>query len=668
MTDRQDMRSVAAFRRVALAAGAAVAGLGAVVLAGWAFDVSVVKSVVPGFVTMKANSAAAFVLAGASLLLAAMRREQPSAVVDTIPAALGAAVAAVGGLTLAEYWLRLDFAIDELLFADRPAASGTSPPGRMSPFTAAGFVLAGTALAAIEYETPSGRRPAQYLAVALILVVFPSLIGYLYGLPELISIPGYTQIAVHTAGAFVVLAIGILAAVPDGGVMALVAGPGPGSVALRRLLPAVVALMLLLGWLLGERGWAGFRATEGLALPILMIASVTIGAIVWWAAVAVNASAAARDREARTFEDLLEFAPDAIVAIDAAGRIVLINTQTETLFGYRRDALLGRPIEMLIPERFHARHEAHRTGYKLHPMPRPMGAGLDLYGRRSDGTEFAAEISLGPLDTPKGKLVTAAIRDVTRRKAEEAAIKTMNVELERRVAERVADLKAVNDELEAFAYSISHDLRAPLRHISGFVDLLVPATADGRLDDQARHRLAIIADSANRMGGMIDDLLSFSRMNQAEILRQQVNLSTLAAGVIADAKREAPGRDIAWIVAPLPTVPGDPAMLKMVLVNLVSNAVKFTRASAPARIEIGSSVGAGGEIVVFVRDNGVGFDMQYAEKLFGVFRRLHREDEFEGTGIGLANVRRIVGRHGGRTWAEAALGRGATFFFSLPAA
>lgn len=239
----------------------------------------------------------------------------------------------------------------------------------------------------------------------------------------------------------------------------------------------------------------------------------------------------------------------------------------------------------------------------------------------------------------------------------------------RRVAAELARrgelLVAANKELEAFSYSVSHDLRAPLRHIDGYASLLEKSTVHA-LDDKAKRYLQTISESAKRMGQLIDDLLIFSRMGRQEMLHTRVDLDQLIASVLHDLRPDLQQRDIVWTISALPEVKGDPAMLRQVFSNLISNAIKFTATRPSAAIEIGSDQRNPDEIVIFVRDNGVGFDMQYAGKLFGVFQRLHRADEFEGTGIGLANVRRIIHRHGGRTWAQGALGQGATFSISLP--
>jgi PAS domain S-box-containing protein len=357
------------------------------------------------------------------------------------------------------------------------------------------------------------------------------------------------------------------------------------------------------------------------------------------------------------YQGLLDSAPDALVVVDGNGRIVLTNTQVGTLFGYAKQELIGKPIEVLVPARLRTMHLGHRTGFFAEPRVRAMGEGRDLFALHKDGHEFPVEISLSPFKTEDGTLVSSAIRDVTERKKKENEFK----ELDRQLRHQNAELIAVNQELESFSYSVSHDLRAPLRSIDGFSMALLEDCAD-KLDAQGKSHLERIRNATGRMGRLIDDLLTLARMSRAEMIRERVNLSTLAEEIADQCRSSEPDRDVRFSTAPGLVVTGDRSLLRVMLENLIGNAWKFTSKRSEARIEF-SALDQNGSSVYFVRDNGAGFDMKYAGKLFGVFQRLHDFAQFPGTGVGLASVQRILLRHGGRVWADAKPDEGATFYF-----
>lgn len=514
--------------------------------------------------------------------------------------------------------------------------------------------------------------------------------------------------------------------------------------------------------------------------PLLALLS---GVVTYHAVRRQQAEAEVRVSETR-FRGLLDLAPDAIVIVDRNGRITLVNAQVEKWFGYARDELLGQPVEKLVPERFRERHPINRQNYLAKPVIRPMGAGLELYGRRSDGSEFPVEVSLSPLETDQGLLVTSIIRDITVRKqaeetqrqiraryqklinnlpvgvyrntpdekgrflevnpamvdifeaesieqllahpfsdlycdpvdrkafidkvmcqgrvtGEEVRLKTLRgrefhaaltavmkkdttgeiyfdgiledisvrKEGEHKIQQlndslhtRSKELEVINQELEAFSYSVSHDLRAPLRAIDGFSRTLL-SEYTGCLDDKGKDRLRRVRAAAQRMAELIDDLLMLSRVTRTEIKWELIDLTQLADATIEALRQDEPERIVQVSVQPGMTAYGDARLLRVVMDNLLGNAWKFTGRRPEARIEVGCNLN--GKVTYFVHDNGAGFDMAYADKLFGAFQRLHDAGEFPGTGIGLATVQRVIHKHGGRIWAKSAVDQGASFYFTL---
>jgi PAS domain S-box-containing protein len=365
-----------------------------------------------------------------------------------------------------------------------------------------------------------------------------------------------------------------------------------------------------------------------------------------------------RTSEAR-FRDLLESAPDAVLVTDALGTIQLVNAQAELLFGYRREDLIGQKIEMLVPERYRGRHIGHRGGYVGQARTRPMGAGLELYGLRKDGSEFPVSIGLSPTRTDGGLNIFCDVRDITDQRAIETRIQDLN----RRLEQDNAELVAVNKELEAFSYSVSHDLRAPLRAIDGFSQAL-QEDAGSLLKPEHRSHLDRVRQAAQRMGLLIDDLIKLARVSRADMRIEEVDVTAVAQQIAIGLQDSAPERQAEFVIAPNLKARADSRLMHVALDNLLSNSWKFTAPRSPARIQVGL-VNLDGRPTYFVRDNGVGFDMSYTSKMFGAFQRFHDVREFAGTGIGLATVQRIIHKHGGHIWARSQPGDGATFFFTL---
>jgi PAS domain S-box-containing protein len=365
---------------------------------------------------------------------------------------------------------------------------------------------------------------------------------------------------------------------------------------------------------------------------------------------------------------------DAIIGMDLRGVITSWNAAAEREFGYAAFEMIGHSTTRLVPP------ERHDEEVKiLGQIARGKSVRhFETMRLRKDGSTFNVSVTVSAIKASAGKIVGASkvVRDITVRKKAEETIHRLNAELEQRVAQRTAELEAANKELESFSYSVSHDLRAPLRAVDGFSRAVLEDYGP-QLPDKCRGYLETILEGTQRMGTLIDDLLAFSKLSRTPLTKTKVNTDELVHGVLDELRSQEGERLMDLRIEKLPTCEGDPALLKQVWINLLANAFKYTRSRALAVIDVGCKrelvsgrdQGEPGkqedEDVYFVRDNGTGFDMRYADKLFGVFQRLHREDEYEGTGVGLAIVQRIVHRHGGRVWAEAAVDHGASFYFTL---
>lgn len=372
----------------------------------------------------------------------------------------------------------------------------------------------------------------------------------------------------------------------------------------------------------------------------------------------IRQAEAATQKRGEELQMILDSSPAMIFYKDTQNRFMRVNNALAAACGMPRAEMEGKSLSELFPE-----PEAQKYGKDDQSV---MASGRPRLGivepmRTHNGTLWVQTDKVPYFDA-QGKTIgiIGFSLDITARKQAEERGAKLNQDLMLRTEE----LEAANKELEAFSYSVSHDLRAPLRHVQGYVDML-RREAEGRLSQKGLHYMNTISDASREMGVLIDDLLSFSRMGRAEMCEVAVSLDKLVQETLRDLEPATRGRNIVWNIPTLPAVRADSAMLKLALVNLLDNAVKFTRPRDPAVIDIGVEGTDEGRLVLFVRDNGVGFDPQYSHKLFGIFQRLHRADEFEGTGIGLANVRRIIARHGGRTWAEGAVDKGATFYFTL---
>jgi PAS domain S-box-containing protein len=557
----------------------------------------------------------------------------------------------VGSLTLSSYMFHADFGIDQWLFWD---PTSTFHPGRMAPLSAFNFILLGLTLLLIDVETHRGYRPSEFLSFLIILTA-------LYGLLDVTFLPQttYVKMAVHTSVAFVVCAVGLLCSRPDRGTMARVTSESSGAILLRRVLPTALIIPLVLSWLqwLNER--LDLFDWEVVLAGMVFVAIAVFVVLVAWAARSIDGveternqmQAALQERE-QMLHGLFEYAPDALVVVNGDGHIVRFNAQAEKIFGYRREELLGEPMEILLPERSRMLHMAHRRNYMRNPRNRPMGVGLELYGRHKNGSEFPVDIMLSPVQTATDGLAIATVRDITERKHAEEALQ-----------HRTAELTRSNIDLEQFAYVASHDLQEPLRAISGCVQILQRRYGDA-LDARAKELITHTVEGATRMQTKIHELLTYSRVSRRGKAFEPTSCEKVLDQVLTTLQPLIKKSGAVVTHMSLPIVMGDAGQLGQLFQHLLRNAMMFHRETPPA-IHIGVDCHEK-EWVFAVQDNGIGIAPEYFERIFVIFQRLHTRTEYAGTGMGLAICKKIVERHGGRIWVTSAPGEGSTFYFSLP--
>ncbi|MCD6023934.1 MAG: aphA [Fibrobacteria bacterium] len=526
-----------------------------------------------------------------------------------------------------------------------------------------GFILAsgGSRIPLIGYI----RQMAIFAVFFLCALV---LAGYIYegedatgGLVAFLHIPWTSGLMGLVAGHALLLQH------PNFGVMRVLSGEGFGSAVMRRLLPTTIVLLLLLGWMLaiGEEMHL-YPASFGESMYAVLAISGFSGMLVT-TAIYLNrldgdrvSQEAALRRNQQQLQSILDNTTSIICMKDLEGRYLLVNKSFCRAVGRTKGECVGKHVrELFSPEITEGTLERNRRALE-------RGEAIEAIESISSSPETPARTFLCatfPLLDATGfpYAVCDVYTDITDIKRQEEEIQHLNQSLR----EKTRRQEAANNELEAFSYSVSHDLRAPLRHISGFGQLLSQRNKD-ILDDKSRHYLSVILQSVDRMGALIDDLLAFSRASKVDLSWKRVSMQETVEDVRTELESHWAGPRVAWDIGHLPEVEGDPAMLRLVWVNLLSNAMKYSGKNPVPRISVQCVPNGTEEDVFSIVDNGAGFDMRYVDKLFGVFQRLHSSQEYEGTGIGLAMIRRILERHGGRIWAESSVGQGASFYFVLP--
>lgn len=640
MTSRTLDRFIASAPR--LAAGLAIA-IGFLVLAGWTFEIAFLRSVIPGWDAMKANTAIGLVLAGVSLWLPRGKRSWTAAGI----------VVVLGAISFAETAFGWNAGIDELLFTDVQLGPGSAGPGRMAPNTALSFMALGTALILAREPNRWLRRSAEILCSAVVLIAILALIGHVLEVDVMAGgIANYATISVPTLGALLLLAIGVLTIIPNGWFIARATSAGPDGTVIRRLTPIVIAVPIVLGWLrlLGqEQGWYGTR----FGISLVAGSAVTLLGAAVFSSVAVlqresqkrqAVEAALRDSEERQR-----------LAVDGAHvGMWFWHVPTDDLdFTPECKKHFGLDLDQKMS---YAVFEA-----ALHPEDRERTRQVV---QRSWDEHTSYQIDYRSL-WRDGSIHWLAARGWTYYDADGNVERMSGVVLdidERKRAEEA--LARSNSDLERFAYVASHDLQEPLRMVGSYVQLLANRYR-GRLDSDADEFIAFAVEGAQRMQRMIEDLLAYSRVNTRGSNLAHVSVQDALDGALASLKLAIEDAGVVITSDPLPVVHADLGQLEHVFTNLVGNAIKFRNTESP-HVHIHADRGQA-EWVFSVKDNGIGIDPQYSDRIFILFQRLHGRAEYPGTGMGLAIAKRIVERHGGRMWVKSEPGLGATFTFTLPA-
>lgn len=627
-------------------AGLGVALVGLLILLGWWYQLPQVTVASPRFPALAPSAALGFVCAGLALYLTgtpARKIAQRCSLVVAVLAAL------IGGLTLLQYTLGSSKGIDQWL---APRATLL----QVSYHTGLQLFLIGLAILLLDSTPRRGPQPAQLLALIVANIALLALVGFIFQNASFYSLNRTHDAGLALAGAVLacVLSAGILCARPYTGFMALVLSKGPAGVLARRLylFPLVVPLVTALASSAGQRMGLLGREFGGWVSLIGYLTAFTL--IIWWVASVVQHSENEKDRQEHLFSAVAETAAQAILTIAEDGRIVYANAAVERLFGYPVCDVIGKSLGLLIPECAHAECAGRLVKHVVAQKQNSLENLLLMTGTRLDGSTFPIELSVAAWSSGTQEYLTAMINDISERTNRERQMLHLNNEL-----------VEANRELEAFSYSVSHDLRAPLRAIDGFSRILLEE-CDAALEGEYRAYLHDIRQNAQQMGQLIDALLGFARLSRQPLNKHAVPMSELVKECLQYLEDEEVAARPRLIVGELPPCKADRSLMKQVWQNLIDNALKYSRQRHPAVIEIGVMPPQNGDgPIYYVRDNGAGFDMKYAKKLFGVFQRLHRVEEFPGTGVGLAVVHRIIQRHGGRIWAEAQPDKGATFYFTV---
>jgi len=657
------------------------------VLTGYQWNISYLKRILPGTVAMNPLTAITFILCGISLMLLHNNFSKVSNFGKVfIIRILAGIIFLIGLLKTCSYLFDFNFQLDTLIFSEKLIEPGSHILNHMAPNTSFCFTLAGIALLFISF----GKQTiGQLVSIIIFLFSLFPIIGYWYQVPEFYGIGSFIPMALNTACCFFLVASALLFLFPSEGIMLAVTNNTVGGFTARILLPLAIIFPLTIAYFRMKGQEMGWYGTEfGIALftiSVILLFTITIWALAHYLSkidlkrkeaeeqiqklnAELESKVEERTKELRSSEKRLSSIYDTtgdiifVLEIEKNERYKFssVNKSFQNATGIPYEAVVGKYVHEIIPE--------PSLGIALEKYKEAIAEKTIM--RWEETSQYptgllTGEVSIAPVFDEAGNCIRliGAVHDITKRKKAEEEINRLNEELEQKVIDRTAQLESVNKELEAFSYSVSHDLRAPLRAVNGYAKILLE-DYEKKIDEDGISALQAIMNNSKKMGVLIDDLLAFSRLGRKEITASEINMNALVR-TVRDEILNGEEKETEFKIEQLPPALGDQPLIRQVWVNLISNAIKYSQHKPKPMIEIGA-LSNGSTVEYYVRDNGAGFDMQYYDKLFGVFQRLHSQEEFEGTGIGLAIVQKIISRHNGTVRAEAKINEGACFYFSLP--
>ena len=617
------------------------------------FNISIFLSPSSGFSTIKSNVGLVFILIGVALFLLQTKRvNKNNRRIAQISAFF---VILIGFLTLSEYILNINLGIDQILFKETIGALNTSSPNRMAFSAALTTFLAGLSILLFDVKIHSNYRPAQILAIIGGLISLLALLGYVYGVSALYYIPQYTAIALYAAITFVLVFIAIMFERPDKGVMALIVSKSLGGVLSRRLFPLIVIMPIILG-LIWKFGTNIGLYDNSFGYALLVFSIIILLSIILW--ITANSIKKVDNDRYKVTEDLrlsnlynrslIEASVDPFVTIDPNGKITDVNGSTEVITGFRREDIIGTDFSDYFTEPLKAR-EGYQQVFENGVV---RDYELEIKNKDEHITPVIYNASVYKDDSNNVIGIFASARDITELKETEKVLKL-----------RLNELARSNAELEQFAYVSSHDLQEPLRMIASYLQLL-ERKYKGKLDAKADKYINFSVDGATRMQNLIDDLLSFSRVTTQANELIPTDLESVYNEVLSNLEVLISENNAIIKHDPLPVVIADKTQISQVFQNLINNAIKFRSKDQP-KINI-SVTKEDNQWLFAVQDNGIGIDPKHSDRIFEVFKRLHKKRDYPGTGIGLAICKKIIERHSGHIWVESELGKGSIFYFSLP--